>query len=237
MKRLVGFLVFAILAGGAVWIGLASGRDAPASRVADVHELIRQLSDNGFGCGDVETNVPGVLGLRDVRLATCEIEDSKATLYVFRGSSALFARGYETGTAISWAVGENWVVVVDKPALSIAIADALGAEPLWDPARVAEASTGLGLQCPEGDLIQVTEILASYAGRGPGKTPVDAVREVMHGLRPTDELVAAPGRRRVDVGIYRDGQLIGTVETHAGRKGGWFAGGTSTCASSEISRG
>ena len=230
MKRLIGALVVLGLIGGAVGIGLASAREAPRPRVADVHELIRQLSDHGFGCRDVETNVPGVLGLSDVRLAACNIEDSRATLYVFDGSSALFAQGYESGTPISWVIGENWVVVLDTPELAIAIADALGARSLYDPAQLA-AATGSRLQCPEGDLVEATSVL--IGGPGIDGTPVDAVRVSLRGFRPTDVLVEAEGRRG-SVLIFRDDNLIGKASAFRSDKGGWLVDGSEVCASAGI---
>jgi hypothetical protein len=132
MKRAVGFLFVAVLIGGAVWIGLRSERPDPPARVSDVQELAGVLSHRGFGCGHAEEDFPG-FPPPGADVGICMVRDSHATLYVFEDSSASFVDNYDMGTKISWVVGHNWVVVLDYPEAAIALADALGADVVYDP--------------------------------------------------------------------------------------------------------
>lgn len=107
--------------------------------------------------------------------------------------------------------------------------------PLPELKKVAEGlrpRKGAQIECPEGDMIQVTNVLIG----GPGfvGSPEDAVRDVLKGLVATDVLLSTGGGNG-EVLIFRDRKLIGTASAFRSPKGGWLVDGSSVCESSHIS--
>lgn len=225
MKRAMGALVVLALIGGAVWIGLTSGRPAPPLRVESVEQLAQMLSAHGFGCGQADRSVPG-MPPRDADYGVCEMGGEPASLFVFERTSSAMTDRWRPDFDGGWIVGENWVVTIQDARLAIEAADVLGAEALYDPMLAAGSSSGSRLECPDGDMIQGTSVL--IGGRGFLGTPQDAVREALRGIRTTDVLVL--GSRR-EVRIFRDDKLIGTASVFRSQKGGWLVDSSTVCAS------
>lgn len=132
MKRAMGFLIVAVLIGGAVWIGLTSERAPAPLRVASVEELAQVLSERGLGCGHADRDVPGMLPA-SADYGVCQVGGHPAAIYVFEASSASLANQLEDDFKGGWVVGDNWLLSVHDGELAREVAELLGARAFHGP--------------------------------------------------------------------------------------------------------
>lgn len=230
MKRAVGFLVFLVLIGGSVWGGLASEPQAP-KMIRDVHDLGRLLSSLGFACNQVETNLPGFQPSEVKEVGICDMPRSHVTLYVFHshGAARGYVRHYREGTNVGWVVGPRWMVVVHGHDLAKEIANSVGGTAVVDDLFVELGRRdGLGLRCPEGDLVQ--QVDGEVGGAGRRGRPEAVASEVLNGIEPDDEFQRV-GR---SVAVQRDGSFVAMADFVRGEPAGWLLESVTACASSRV---